>query len=365
MRIGIDCRLSGSAHAGIGRYIDNLIKRLPVSHPEITWVYFVANSSQATAVEHFRNVEIILTPIAHYSLSEQLRLPRMLAQAKLDLLHVPHFNVPMLYRGKVVVTIHDLLWHEYKGSHVTTLSPLKYWLKYAFYKLVVGQAVKKATVIYVPAETVKKTVLKYYPKAKTKIMVTKEGIDEAFAHKSLTRLQTPSKNLVYVGSLYPHKNLQLVIKALPQLPDYTLILIGARNIFQDNIRKTITKEGVEQQVVFKGYVPDHELETIFSNTQALVQPSLSEGFGLTGIEAMAMGVPVLASNIPIFQEIYQDGAIFFDPHSVASFVKAVSKLEQPEAARVVAKGRKVALRYSWDSMVIQTVTGYQQVIPFS
>ena len=128
--IGIDCRLAGLKHAGIGRYVANLVSRLPKLDSQINWVLFFSDSEQAQEVlpnnQDIPLIKIIFAPIKHYSLAEQVQLPTIFNQEKLDLLHVPHFNVPWFYKGKTVITIHDLLWHEYRGLNATTLSPWKY-----------------------------------------------------------------------------------------------------------------------------------------------------------------------------------------------------------------------------------------------
>ncbi len=369
MRIGIDCRLAGAQHAGIGRYIQNLVVRL-ISRPgKDEWVLFFHDQDQAKAVlgkafaqfvSEAGGGEVIYAPIRHYSLAEQRQLPGIFRRAKLDLLHVPHFNVPVSYRGKLVVTIHDLLWHEYRGTQVTTLKPWQYWFKYLGYKWVTGRAVAKAQKILVPAKTIQRTLERYYPKSSSKIVVTKEGV-EAPA-KVVINDQPKSKELLYIGSLYPHKNVRLVIEALKKVPDYTLVIAGARSVFQDQVKAYVKQQGVDNQVRFLGYVPDNEMQALYRQVTALVQPSLSEGFGLTGVEAMANGVPVLASNIPIFQEIYGEAALFFDPQSVESLVRAIDKLEHSNRSTFIKRGLKQVAQYSWDDMAEQTYAVYQQVL---
>ncbi len=374
MRIGIDCRLAGPAHAGIGRYIENLIKRLPSVAPEIEWVWFFSDQKQADLVlghplpTEFKSVKLVFVPIRHYSVAEQLQLPGIFAREKLDLLHVPHFNAPKLYPGRLVVTIHDLLWHEYQGTQVTTLKPWQYWIKYLGYRQVASGAIRKAKAIIVPTKTIKKTLAHYYPRALSKTQVITEGATLSDAHNSQTKAALPFKfstdrhYLLYVGSLYPHKNVQLVVQALSELPNHTLLIAGARNVFQDQLRTFIKQQGVESQVEFLGYVPDPILLKLYPHVHCLVQPSLSEGFGLTGVEAMAHQVPVVASNIPVFQEIYQDGAVFFDPKSVASLVKAIQQLATPKRAHFIKKALKVVGHYSWDTMVNETLKVYRNLL---
>lgn len=374
LRIGIDCRLSGKEHAGIGRYVQNLVSNLIKIVPgkellPITWVLFFFSQSQANEIlgsnRQRRNVEVIITPIRHYGLAEQFQLHHYFQKANLDLLHVPHFNVPLAYHGNLVITIHDLLWHEQKGAHVTTLSPIFYYIKYAAYRFICRQAFRKAKKIFVPSQTIKTTALKFFPFAEKKIVVTPEGLAEPYLaelSKKVTRSSFIKKQLIYTGSLYPHKNLQLVIESLKKLPQYNLLIVGARNVFQDRIRQLVARFKVKQQVQFLGYVPDQELITLYQQSAALVQPSLSEGFGLTGIEAMASKTLVLASDIPIFREIYQDAAIYFDPLSNESFIEAVQSLDYIQRKEKITTGLSLAQHYSWQAMALVCFENYQEVL---
>jgi len=361
--IGIDARLSGTKHAGIGRYSENLIKRLIVlSHQksektQINFVLFFFNLKQAQDVlgdlAKSENVRIVDTNIKHYGFREQLYLPKIYNQAKLDLLYVPHWNVPISYKGKLAITIHDLLWHEQKGMGATTLKAWQYYFKYLAYRYISRVAAKKAQVIFVPAQTIKNTVMHYYPFTKNKIVISKEGLADNYEFvlkQNLKQNQRIKKQLIYTGSLYPHKNLKIIIKSLSKIPKYKLLIVSARSIFCDQIKALVSRYKVKKQVIFLGYVPDKKLLPLYQESMALVQPSLSEGFGLTGIEAMASHLPVLASDIKIFREIYQDAAFFFNPHSCEDFLKALDSLELSSRKDIINRGLKIASQYSFDKM---------------
>ncbi len=361
MRIGIDCRLGGKQHAGLGRYIENLVSELIDQNNEtIVWVLFFSNKVQAESalganISH-PQCEIIYVPIKHYTLTEQLILPIHFYKAKLSLLHVPHFNAPVLYTGRMVVTIHDLLWHEKKGTQVTTLSPVLYWIKYVFYRFVATTNIYKAKSIFVPAETVKNIIIKYYPTVVNKIVVTTEGSNlEKYQRKGT---QKKKHSLLYVGSLYPHKNIQLVIDALRILPNYSLTIVGSRNVFQDKVVRYVQERQLQNRVQFLGYVADDSLAKHYQNATVLVQPSLSEGFGLTGIEAFSLNTPVIASDIPIFREIYGNAAQYFNPHSVESFIAALQKIEKQSPTSFQKKAAEVSAQYSWKRMAKITNTVY-------
>jgi glycosyltransferase involved in cell wall biosynthesis len=365
-RIGIDCRLAGSRHAGIGRYIKNLIQELVLCKTETTtWVVFFSDLEQQQEVlpSPPANWEVVFAPIRHYSLQEQLKMPAIFAAAKLDLLHVPHFNVPLAYRGKLIVTIHDLLWHEQRGTTVTTLSPVMYWLKYAFYHLIVRHAVTVATTVIVPAKTIRDTVAHYYPHMQNKIFVTYEGIDRSFTNHITQSRKTNHDEyaLIYTGSLYPHKNIKVVLQLLQQQPNITLTIIGSRSVFRDQIEQQCLEMAIADQVTFAGYVPDEKLATLYQQADALVQPSLSEGFGLTGLEALATGLPAIVSDIPIFREIYQDSAIYFIPSDPVSVYEALQQAVE-QRTDLIHRAAGLLKRYSWQTMTEQVLHIYSQAL---
>ncbi|HSW89455.1 MAG TPA: glycosyltransferase family 1 protein [Patescibacteria group bacterium] len=357
-RIGIDCRLAGVENAGIGRYIEELVRRV-IQDERFEWILFLSRKNQLDWLTPRDGVKIVIANTRHYTLREQVFMPKVFAKEELDLLHVPHFNVPLLYKGPFVTTIHDLLWHEQRGSRVTTLSPLMYTLKYGAYRLTTSKAATKAAAIIVPTKSISKTIQKLLPKVDgKKIHVTYEGVDEKWFNSATSRGQA-EKILFYTGSLYPHKNVLLVAKALQQLPEYTLCISSSRSVFLKKFLKETVDLGVRERVRYLGHLSDNELRRWYGRSFALVQPSFSEGFGLTGLEAMAAELPVLASDIPVFTEIYDGACESFDPKSLESFVTSLHKLEKADKEKVVKKGIAQAKKFSWDKMVKETIDVYE------
>lgn len=374
--IGIDARLSGKEHAGIGRYIENLIiQLLQTDYSHINWVIFFHHRQQAEPLFQDypppENLRLVFAPIRHYSFAEQTHWPKILKEQQLDLLHVPHFNIPLFYRGKLVVTIHDLLWHQQIGPEVTTLPSWKYYAKYLAYRLVTAQALKRAAKILVPTKSVESDLLALDDTLHTKIVVTPEGISQPFQQELATQLNQPSsdftqraqsKKLIYVGSLYPHKNIEVVLQALKLLPDYQLQLVCSRDVFVERTQKRIEELELLDQVHFSGYLSDEKLIEAIQSSLALVQPSKSEGFGLTAIEAMAAGTPVLASQLPVFKEIYQEAPLYFDPDQPQELMAQLKKLQQKETFQQKAKaGLEVAQKYDWAKTAQQTLNAYLQL----
>jgi glycosyltransferase involved in cell wall biosynthesis len=175
MRIVIDARLYGLENAGLGRYTINLISELQKIDNQNE--YFVLLRKKYFGKLSFNpNWKKVLADINHYSLEEQMKLPKIIKDLKPDLVHFLHFNVPVFYRGKYIVTIHDLLMHKQRGLEATTLTPSRYYFKRFGYKYVFGNAVKKATKVIVPSQAVKDEVCYYYKLNPEKVVVTYEGI---------------------------------------------------------------------------------------------------------------------------------------------------------------------------------------------
>lgn len=377
--IGVDARLCGTKNAGLGRHILNLCLRLPFyAPPEFQFVYFFADKTQWSEViahlseltlpagtnadTYLSRIKICIAPITHYTFAEQKDLPKVFAAENLDILHVPHFNLPLLAKApRIIVTIHDLLWHEKKGPAATTLPAWKYFFKYQGYKLITAHAAKAAQAIITPSQHIRETVSQYYPAASDKIQVVYNGVSN-FPTSTCApfTIKIPNDYLLYVGSLYPHKNVTLILQALAQNRDLRLVIVSARDVFWEKTQAEITKNHLESQVTFLPGVNDCQLRYLYEHAAALVQPSLSEGFGLTGVESMRCGCLVMASDIPIFREIYADHFLPFDPHDVTAFLQLILSLARYRQADFLQAAYDFSLRYNWDQMTLQTLEIYQK-----
>lgn len=369
-RIGFDARLAGQKHAGIGRYSEELLRALvQESGKEVHWIVFTFDAEQLPWLEQHANIERRVVAIRHYTVKEQLLLGQIFAKEKLDLLHVPHFNVPLFYPGKFVVTIHDLLWHRQRDARATTLSPWMYTVKIQGYKYVTQQAVRRASTVFVPSQTVADEISALIPH-QAPLVVTKEGMSAAYLsaepvgkQKRSAQKKEPAPYCVYTGSLYPHKNVERVLLSLQQLPNLQLKLVSSRNVFTDEVLQRAEALGVSEQVQWLGYQSDEDLITLYHGAVALVQPSLSEGFGLTGLEAMAVGCPVMASDTEIFHEIYQDHVQYFDPNSAEELAEKLQLLQsKPPSLQFLTAAQKHAQSFTWEKTAKIVWKKYQALL---
>ena len=141
-------------------------------------------------------------------------------------------------------------------------------------------------------------------------------------------------------------------------------IAGSKDFFKKKLEEYVKSIGAEEYVKLLGYVPDKDLSILYKNSIAFVYPSFSEGFGLQGLEAMASESPVIASDIPVFKEIYGDNAVYFNPNDVDSLVKVmktVMKMSNEEKYKKVDEAKEFIKRYSWQKMAKETLNIYNQV----
>lgn len=347
MRIGIDTRLQNET--GVGRYIRNLVHWLPLVAPQHEFIS-------------------INPPIPWHGMREQVEMPGIISHYQIDLLHVPYFNVPVLYTGPFVVTVHDLIIDQFPTGRASTLFPPFYWAKRFGYKMLMRQATSRASAIIVPTSTVRNELISLYPQAKrSSIHIIYEGADEFVQKTQVKRPAFRNPYYLYVGNAYPHKNLENLIRAIPSLLDFSrneqLVLVGKNDMFYEKLKRFVTESDRSWLVHFAGEVTNEELWSLYKHAQAVIIPSLSEGFGLPMVEAMRAGVPVIASDIPVLREVGSP-VWTFDPRSVESMHAAFTQFRLLPKKRIrecVARGLKKAEQFSWKRMAEKTVEVYEQV----
>lgn len=362
--ITIDARLAGPRHAGIGRYEAEIIRRL-VSEPRfldekfqvpVHWHIWISADDDASWLPKNLSEGVTLHPtsVRHYSLAEQITWPLQLAKHPSDLVWVPHFNVPLRCPFPWVVTLHDLLWHQVKDPRATTLSPWKHALKHHGYRWVTSHAARGADAIIVPSKAVAEDVQSLFG-ANLPITVTYEGVTQSYLETLISPDRGLTQKIVYVGSLYPHKNVNIVLQALRALPEFEFHIVSARNIFTNDLIAEAERLGVQDQIHLRGYLTDIEVRELLLQSVALIQPSTSEGFGLTGLEGMAVGVPVVASDLPVFAELYQGYATYFPRHDAVALSQAIKKLwKYPPSMAERQRAQKYAQGFTWEKTTEMT-----------
>ena len=360
----------GVEHTGIGRYVMELISNLTKIDKKNEYTLILRDKyfDRLSLPVNFKKLK---GDFRQYSFAEQFSLLKILKDENPDLVHFPHFNVPILYKGRYIVTIHDLLMHKQKGFEATTLTPMVYLIKRLGYRTVFDRAVKKPIKIIVPSETVRKELVDYYYLDSEKVLVTYEGVSDLSGGGPvaplLKKYEIETPYFIYTGNAYPHKNLKRLVEATISLNTQReikahLVLVSARNHFINKLEKLISDMGAGAFVKVLGFLPDKEVGTLYKHSAAFVFPTLSEGFGIPGLDAMEIGTLVLASEIPVLKEVYKDHAIYFNPFDFSSIAKEMENaldLDSEKREKRIAEAKDFVKKYSWHKMAQETLTIYE------
>jgi len=378
MRIGIDARFYGPRSTGIGRYVERLLHeldRLATDHQFTVFLHPDHVDEFKPANE--RRFEKVIAPWRWYSFGEQRGMPTLVRRSRLDLVHFPHFNVPVLTNGRFVVTVHDLILNKFPTERASTLGPALYRVKHAAYTYVIRRAVRRSRHVLAVSENTKRDILETYHVPNEKVTVTYEGCDLP-GERDIAGIDVAGRYgitrpfALYVGNAYPHKNLERLIEAAAKLQFMDarrpqIVIAGKEDYFYRRLREYARRRLPAESrdtVRFPGFVDDRILNALYASAEVYIFPSLYEGFGLPGLEAMARGVPVAAARASCLPEIYGQAAEYFDPNSSEDIARTLAGLFSDASRREVLRqrGYEQVRRYSWRRMAEQTLGVYNTVV---
>ena len=361
MKIVIDARLLKTS---TGRYIERLLLHLQVIDQENDYTVLLAEKDRDAWTPAADNFQVATTKAPPYTFREQFLLPWQLWRLRADVVHFTMQSLPLLYPKKFVVTIHDLTQVRFvdRRDHSGLRAWYKYTLKPKLFRWFIRRAARRADHIITPTEFVKHDVADFTGVESSKISFTHEAA-EAFEEEPKTFEQlADTPFLLYVGNPAPHKNLHRLIDAFAQLEtEHWLVLAGKRNAAYDALEAYAREQGVHK-VLIPGFVDDDQLVWMYKNATAYVFPSLSEGFGLPGLEAMIYGLPVASSQATCLPEVYGDAALYFDPHDIDDMAQKLSQILEDEKLRAQLRQRGLARvdAFSWERMAQETLDIYSR-----
>lgn len=360
-KIVIDAR---ELRTSTGRYVERLLAHLQDVDKDQSHRYYVLLKPKDMDGWTPKSKRFIKVPCRYkeFTFAEQIGLAWQLYRLNPDLVHFTMVQQPILYLKRKVTTMQDL-------TTIRFSNPAKnktiFWIKQQVYKWVNHIAARTSHAIITPSEFVKLDVARYTHTNSRKITVTLEGGDSVNAKPEEMPELIDKQFLMYVGRPTPHKNLRRLIHAFEQLkekhPELVLVLAGKKDSNYKRHERYVNKKNIEG-VIFTGYITDGQLRWMYENCRAYVFPSLSEGFGLPGLEAMHHGAPVVSSNATCLPEIYGDAAEYFDPANVEDMTKKIDKIIKNEDRRkeLIKLGAKQVAKYSWQRMAEQTLSVYKE-----
>ncbi len=366
--VGLDARMWD--HPGIGRYIRELSREL-VGLAKGMDISFIGNPKSIrdffTTAKNSNGVPSCID--AHskiYSLAEQWEIPQK--TSSLDLLHVPHFNIPVFLKKKLVVTIHDLIYF-----HQPDASRSKFGKTYMTWLLKVIE--KKASGVITVSEYTKRDLLNYFPGLSAeRVFVTYEAPSPLFKQIEDPLVLQPVKDryglskpfVLFVGTLKPHKNLPVVVNALKILRDskgieHELVLVGRKDPQHQTLLNLVARNPFVRHL---GECADSDLRALYNLADVFVLPSYFEGFGLPVVEAMACGTPVISSDRSSLPEVVGSAGALFNPDKVDALSDLLYNiLTNQELRKNMSKmGLEQVKKFSWRRTAEQTLKVYEKIL---
>lgn len=361
-KIGIDARLYSKT--GVGTYLKNLLFYLDQKTLNDLIFYIYLSPEDFDKVK-FNNPNLVkrLAPFRWHSVGEQFGFLVQLLSDNLTLMHFTYFSYPMFYWRKFIATVHDVTPLLFRTGKASTKNGLIYKIKHYFFKMILKTQVERSAAIIAPTRTVKRQLIQIYgKKIAGKTTTIYEGVSykivEAKANEKLSKKY--DNFFIYVGNFYPHKNVEKLIKAFPKVRrGYKLVLIGPDDYFTDRLERHLKKtDGLRAKVMLIKNPSTSDLIFFYKNAQAIIQPSLSEGFGLPLVEAAYFNRPIIASNIEVFKELWGDQYIAFDPKNYKDIYGKINAFI--DSQKKFDYSKKLS-RYSFRKMTDETLKIYFKI----
>jgi glycosyltransferase involved in cell wall biosynthesis len=293
-----------------------------------------------------------------------------------DLVHIPNlFSIPRALPCPYVMTVHDMLEHMSRAREQSG-----FWRSLHF--SLTRRVLSGAERIFAVSNFTKSEIEKLFDVPSDRIEVVYNAIDERFLHGHASaadrdliaqRYQVTYPFLLYAGRISPHKNVVRMIEAFSALktelerdqlyPDLKLIIIGDDLSGNPDLRRTVVRSGVQNDVRFLGFIPIDVLRIFYDSAKIFVFPSLYEGFGLPPLEAMVHGTPVVTSNVSSLPEVVGNAAVLVNPENVFEIMRALHRVltDQALRERMKERGYQQATKFSWDASVRRIVGVYRQI----
>jgi glycosyltransferase involved in cell wall biosynthesis len=367
MRIGIDARMTHYRQAGISQYTLGLIEGLARCNTDDEFVILQSRKSTEPILERPGfSTRRLLTP-SHHRL-EQLALPLEISPLRLDVLHSPDFIPPFRRNCRSVITVHDLVFVMYPD--LLTKQSARYYGQ-------IDEAVRDSDAIIAVSQATKMDVIRLLGVSEKKITVIYESASPIFrplnkeevAERVRARFGLSDDFILFVSTIEPRKNVPNLLRAFRLLldnyhPQAKLVLVGEKGWLFEDVFELADTLKLNEDALFLGRVTTEELLWLYNSAQALVQPSLYEGFGLPPLEAMACGTPVVTSNVSALPEVVGDAGVLVDPHDVDALAVAIWRILGDEQLRasLIEKGFRRAAVFSWDKAAQETLSLYHSLV---
>ncbi|GAA2097035.1 glycosyltransferase family 1 protein [Brevibacterium salitolerans] len=359
-RIAIDARILSKS---TGTYARMLLKHLQEIDSYNEYTVLLRAEDLGRWKPHAPNFSVEKAEYADFSFAEQWAFWRHLRRRRFDLVHFCMQQQPILYRGAKVTTFHDL---TLLRTVDTSKNPVVFRAKRLVARAAFWIALRTATQVITPSRFSAEDARRYAKLPAGRLTVTPLAAEIETTEPEARELPFREYAL-YVGNFFDYKNIDRLIQAHQLLrgrgSDLGLVLVGRLDAAGMRLKERSERRG-DEAVEFTGFISDAERDWLYENAAVYVFPSLSEGFGLPGLEAMNYGVPVAAADATCLPEVYQDAAHYFDPTSVPAMAEAIAEVVGSEelSARLRENAAALLQTYSWRTTAELTHSVYESAL---
>lgn len=371
MRIAIDATSIPKKPVGVGNYLINLVRSLQNLALEEEILVFAHQWTiplfGLTATPRIRIIPLKDKSPALRLLWEQTSLPLLLRHYRVNLLHSPHYTIPLLTKCRRVVTVHDLTFFLYPQLHQAS--------KRIFFRTMTTLSNRYADAVITDSENTRQDLLRLLHAPPNKVVTVPLGVGSEFdliqdplvLSRVKQEYQLPKRFFLYVGTLEPRKNISVLIEAFKRYRqtggDASLVLVGQKGWMVNALIGELQRSTAGSQLRWLEYVPQEDLPAIYNLALALIYPTLYEGFGLPPLEAMACGTPVISSDVGAIREVVGQAGLLFAPSNVDGFAQGMMAVASDSALQriLTEQGLRRASLYSWKKTAQQTLEIYRLV----
>ena len=347
---------------GISRYVENLVKQFLENKYNVDVVLRGCFKEKFIDNDNIIFVDNEIKNTTHRIIVEQWQLRDLYKEY--GTIHFPDYASPVFTTTNTVSTIHDL--------SMVTMRRYRTFKQNVVKNLLLQNTRLRGKVLICDSHFTKSELIKIFPDLADKSSVIHLGVDTPSINADdyiIEKLSlVPYEYLLYVGTLAPHKNIVKLIESFGILVKQgylgKLVIAGGKGWMYEEIFDVVKKLKMDKHVLFTGYIEQKELEGLYKYAYALVNGSLYEGFGLPPLEAMIRKIPVAISDIPVFKEVCEDTAIYFDPYNEKNIAEKIRLLLDDKHLRkkMIAKGLEKVKEYSWDKCARETFKVYEEVL---
>jgi glycosyltransferase involved in cell wall biosynthesis len=362
-RIVVDARSLGTS---TGVYVENLLNHLQRIDTDNKYIVVLAARMIGKWIPSNPNFSVVASPYREYRLGEQLGFAWQLARLRPDLVHFCMPQQPLLYFGKRVTTVHDLTLVRYEN---VDMNPVIYKLRKWIFIALLRNVIWRSKAIITPTDYVRNDIMDFTSRKNgKKIIKTLEAGDPLAATAEPIDALIGKRFITFIGNAFPYKNLPTIVDAFAlvqkKYPDLQLAFAGKKEYFYEQLAKYIEQKGVSKDTHILGFVSEGEKRWMLQNAECYIVASLSEGFHIPGLEAMYERCPVISSSATCLPEVYEDAALYFDPHSPQELADHIERLLADKKLHddLITAGNKQVRKYSWERMARQTYDVYMRVL---